>query len=94
MNGWVKGGTSPALRNPKKPRQQEAHSMTCSKLWVSKERWIICMRSAVTGLRCGRVESHNALENTLKLEAVHQGIRETLIDVQGRYRRKITFIEE
>ena len=52
------------------------------------------MRSAVTGLRCGRVESHNALENTLKLEAVHQGIRETLIDVQGRYRRKITFIEE
>ena len=31
----------------------------------------------------------NALEKTLKLEAVHQGIGETLIDVQGPYRREI-----
>ena len=56
MNGWVNGGNSPALRNPKKPRQQAVHCMTYSKLWVSKECWIICMRSAVTGWRCRRVE--------------------------------------
>ena len=31
----------------------------------------------------------NAPEKTLKLEAVHQGIGETLIDVQGPYRREI-----
>ena len=28
----------------------------------------------------------NALKKTLKLEAVHQGIGETLINVQGPYR--------
>ena len=59
---WMDGSkaeltiNSPALRNPKKPRQQAAHSMTCSELWVSKERWINRMRWAVTGWRCGRVE--------------------------------------
>ena len=31
----------------------------------------------------------NAPERTLKLEAVHQGIGETLIDVQGPYCREI-----
>ena len=31
----------------------------------------------------------NAKEKTLKLEAVHQGVGETLIDVQGRYLREI-----
>ena len=31
----------------------------------------------------------NAWEKTLKLEAVHQEIGETLIDVQGTYRREI-----
>ena len=31
----------------------------------------------------------NAPEKTLKLEAVHQGVGETLIDVQGPYRREI-----
>ena len=50
---WMDGSkveltiNSPALRNPKKPRQQAAHSMMCSELWVSKERWIIRMRSGV-----------------------------------------------
>ena len=31
----------------------------------------------------------NALEKTLKWEAVHQGIGETLIDVQGPYHREV-----
>ena len=31
----------------------------------------------------------NAPEKTVKLEAIHQGIGETLIDVQGPYRREI-----
>ena len=59
---WMDGSeveltvNSPALRNPKKPRQQAAHRMTCFELWVSKERWINRVRSAVTGWRCGRVE--------------------------------------
>ena len=34
----------------------------------------------------------NAPEKTLKLEAVHQGIGETLIDVQGPYRREINLL--
>ena len=59
---WMDGSkveltvNSSALKNPKKPRQQAAHSMTCSELWVSKERWINRMRWAVTGWRCGKVE--------------------------------------
>ena len=59
---WMDGSkaqstvNSPAQRNPKKPRQQAAHSMMCSELWASKERWIIRMRSAVTGWRCERDE--------------------------------------
>ena len=61
MVKWMDGSkveltvNSPALRNSKKPRQQAAHSMTCSELWASKERWIICRMLAVTGWRCGRV---------------------------------------
>ena len=59
---WMDGSkaqltvNSPAQRNPKKPRQQATHSMMCSELWASKERWIIRMRSVVTGWRCGRDE--------------------------------------
>ena len=34
----------------------------------------------------------NAPERTLKLEAVHQGIGETLIDVQGPYCREINLL--
>ena len=59
---WMDGSkaqltvNSPAHRNPKKPRQHAAHSMMCSELWASKERWIIRIRSAATGWRCGRDE--------------------------------------
>ena len=34
----------------------------------------------------------NAPEKTVKLEAIHQGIGETLIDVQEPYRREINLL--
>ena len=94
---WMDGSkveltiNSPALRNPKKPRQRAAHSMTCSELWVSKERWIIRMVGCHWLALCESwaLVALNAPEKTLKLEAVHQGIGETLIDVQGPYCREI-----
>ena len=79
---WMDGSkvrltiNSPALRNPKKPRQQAAHSMTCSELWVSKERWIIRMVGCHWLALCESwaLVALNAPERALKLEAVHQGI--------------------
>ena len=79
---WMDGSkvrltiNSPALRNPKKPRQQAAHSMTCSELWVSKECWIIRMVGCHWLALCESwaLVALNAPERALKLEAVHQGI--------------------
>ena len=59
---WIDGSkveltvNSPALRNPKKPRQQAAHSMSCSEFWVPHAYYPAFLGSAVNGWHCGRVE--------------------------------------